>query len=642
MPVGVFVMSNGLYFVISAVVLSFTMLASFYLKYRIPTKDNKLLMVMIWIITLSCVIDLTLGMNGIYFQLQRKVSLGLKTVYVLNQQFVIVCYAVYVIISTERKIGKWTKLVLGLLNAYGLVLIVTNIKYQWLFGIDEQGYYIRSEQVYLYYIVAIVYLLFSLQHLFRFGKVVDWSKKLSLYMFIVLPYLCAWLQYQIPGFLIESFGMTISMLWIYLNAPRMDRMIDSGTGVLNQYAFSKKIVFILEEKQNSFFMVMRFRDKSAMQNKYGLDAYKKLMRETACLLCDKTGREHVYYLQDGRFAVEILKPEEKDAKNEADEILKMIQKTWKIYGKDIEVWAVGALLVLSSDVKNINDIYNYLEYLEIMPSLKNGSVYEGRHLDIAYMRRYDEIEHAIDRALQQTNFDVYYQPIYGTKEKRIVAAEALLRMYDEEMGFISPEEFIPIAEKNGKIIEIGHLVLEKVCQFLQKEDIKKYGIHYIEVNLSIIECIQKELPERLEEIMKQYKIDFTQINLEITETALAQNQEILATNMKKINEMGITFSLDDYGTGYSTITYMMTLPFKIVKIDKSILWSSFENEKAMIALCASINMIKDMDMEIVVEGVESEEMAMKLTELGCDYLQGFYFSKPLPEEQFKEYLTKSV
>ena len=633
-------MSNGLYFVISAVVLSFTMLASFYLKYRIPTKDNKLLLLMIWMITLSSVIDLALGMNGIYYQLQRKVSLALKTLYVLIQQFIIVSYAVYIIITTEQKIGKWTKLVLGLLNVYGLVLIVMNIKCQWLFGIDEQGYYVRSEQVYLYYIVAIVYLLFSL--LLRFGKVVEWSKKISLYMFIILPYLCACLQYEIPGFFIESFGMTISLLWIYLSAPRMNRMMDSETGVMNQYAFSKKIVQMLENKQNSFIMVMRFRDKSSMQSKYGLETYKKLMRETSCLLCDKAGRERVYYLQDGRFAVEVLKTEEKDAKGEADEILKILRKTWKIYGRDIEVWAVGALLVLPSDVKNINDVYNYLEYLEIMPSLKNGSTYEGRHLDIAYMRRYDEIERAIDRALIQTSFDVYYQPIYSTKEKRIVAAEALLRMYDEEMGFVSPDEFIPIAEKNGKIIEIGHLVLEKVCQFLQKEDIRKYGIHYIEVNLSIIECIQKELPQRIEELMKKYKVDCTQINLEITETALAQNHEILAANMKKINEMGVTFSLDDYGTGYSTITYMMTLPFKIVKIDKSILWSSFQNEKAMIALCASINMIKDMDMEIVVEGVESEEMATKLAELGCDYLQGFYFSKPLPEKQFKEYLTKSM
>ena len=434
--------------------------------------------------------------------------------------------------------------------------------------------------------------------------------------------------------------MMVAMLWVYLNAPRIDRMMDSATGALNQYAFSKKVVAMLETKQRGYVVVLRFRDKVDMQNRYGLEVYKKLMREASHLVSLKVGREKVYYLQDGRFAIEITKNDEEEAKKVSNELLKILQKNWKIYGKDIEVWLVAALLVFPEDVRDINDIYNYLEYLEIMPSLRDGNVYEGKHLDIAYMRRYDEIERAIDRALQYTNFEVYFQPIYGTKERRIVAAEALLRMYDEEMGFVSPEEFIPIAEKNGKIVHIGHLVIENVCQFLKREDIKKYGLRYIEVNLSVIECMQKNLPEELASIMEKYGVDGSQINLEITETALVENQEILLKNMQKINEMGITFSLDDYGTGYSTITYMMTMPFKIVKIDKSILWSSFENEKAMIALCASINMIKDMEMEIVVEGIETEEMANKLSELGCEYLQGFYFSRPLPKEEFLEFLQK--
>lgn len=635
-------MGNSFYFVISAVVLSLTILASFYLKYRIPTKDNKILLIMIWIITVCCITDLVRGMNGIFFQLPRGAVLVLNTVYALGKHFSIVCFAAYILLLTERIIGKWLKLVLGLLNVYGVLLILANMKFEWLFRVDEQGFYIRAQQVYVYYIVAIGYLIFSLWYLFKYGKAVDGLKRLSLYMFIVLPYFCAWLQYRIPGFWIESFGLSIAMLWIYLNAPRADRMTDPGTGAMNQYAFSKRVVFMTEQKQKGFIMVLRFREKNDMQNKYGLEVYKKLMRETAYQICNKAGKAGVYYLQDGRFAVEINQSEEAEAKNAANDILKKLQKTWKIYGKDIEVWLVGALLVLPSDVKTINDIYNYLEYLEIMPSLKDGNVYEGKHLDIAYMRRYDEIEKAIDRALQHTNFDVYYQPIFSTSEGKIVAAEALLRMYDEEMGFVSPEEFIPIAEKNGKIIEIGHLVLESVCRFLQKEDIQKYGIRYIEVNLSVIECMQDNLLEELEFILQKYHVDCSQINLEITETALAQNQETLVENMKKISEMGITFSLDDYGTGYSTITYMMMLPFKIVKIDKSILWSSFENEKAMIALCASINMIKDMGMEIVVEGVESEEMADKLAELGCDFLQGFYFSRPLPEGEFLKFITKSV
>lgn len=634
-------MDNSLYFVISAVILSFTMLASCYLRYRIPTKDNKLLTVLIWLMTLISAIDLILGMNGKYYDVPRNLSMVLNTIYVLGKHLTIVIYAFYVIMTTEQKAPVWVRYALTALNIYGIALILGNIKLHWLFDVDELGCYIVSEQAFLYFIVAAAFLVFCLLHLMRFGKEVGWSKRVSLYMFILIPYLCSWMQYQVQGLYIESFGMTIALLWIYLNAPRIDRMMDPATGALNQYAFSKRVVSMTTEKLDGYVVVMRFRDKTDLQNRYGLEVYKRLMRETAYLVCNMVGRERVYYLQDGRFAIEITGHDEAEAKKMANEILKMLQKTWKIYGKDVEVWLVGALLVFPSDVRGVNDIYNYLEYLEIMPSLKDGNVYEGKHLDIAYMRRYDEIERAIDRALLHTNFDVYFQPIYSTREKRIVAAEALLRLYDEELGFVSPEEFIPIAEKNGKIIEIGHLVLEHVCQFLQREDIRKYGLRYIEVNLSIIECMQKNLPEEMEQIIQKYNVDCSQINLEITETALVENQEILTENIQKISEMGITFSLDDYGTGYSTITYMMTMPFKIVKIDKSILWSSFENEKAMIALCASINMIKDMKMEIVVEGIESEEMADKLAELGCDYLQGFYFSRPLPEEEFLKFVSKN-
>ena len=633
-------MSNSLYFLISAVILSITLLASVYLRYRMPTKENKLLMTMVWLISISTVLDLILTANGYFFQLSKIAGLLLNTIYVVAKHVATVCFAVYVVVSTDQRLNKKMQFVLHIFNGYGLALIILNIKFRWLFNVDDGGHYISTEKIYLYLIVAVFYLMFSLQHLIRFGKKMEAAKKISLYMFILVPYFCAALQYLYPNYRIETFGLNVAMLWIYLNAPKMDLMVDSTTGVFNQYAFSKKYMSFTGQKK-TYLVVMRFRERIALQNQYGIETYMKLMREVAFQLYTAFGRENVFYLKDGRFVFEIVKNSEAEAKILANQMLKSLQKTWEIYGKEVDVWLVAALLVLPEDVKNLNDIYNYLEYLEIMPSLKDGNVYEGKHLDIAYMRRYDEIERAIDRALQKTSFNVYYQPIYGTKENKVVAAEALLRMYDEDLGFVSPEEFIPIAEKNGKIVEIGHMVLENVCQFLQKENIREYGIHYIEVNLSTIECIQENLPEELESILRKYHVDVSQINLEITETALAQKEDILAENMGKISEMGITFSLDDYGTGYSTITYMMTLPFKIVKIDKSILWSSFENEKAMIALCATVNMIKDMDMEIVVEGVESEEMANKLAELGCDYLQGYYYSKPLPEEEFVEFIAKN-
>lgn len=636
-------MENSLYFVISSVILSFTLLASFYLRYRIPTKDNRILMLLMWIVVISNLLDLGLGLNGIWYRLPTRAIYLLNTVYLITRQFIIVGYAGYIVLCTDsgKLVSKGWKIICAITNLYGLFLIFGNIRFHWLFLTDVQGNYVRGQQIWLYYIFAICYIVFAIWHLIRYGHALDWSRKIALLVFVMIPALGAFLQYAFPGFNIESFTLTIGMLWVYLNVPKTNRMLDSDTSALNQYAFSCKMESLTEQKVKGHLVVIRFRDKSAIQDRYGLESYKKLMREVTYELCSLQGRDRVYYLRDARFAVILDGADTDKAYDIAKNLMNKVQKQWKIYGNEITVWGVGAFLSIPDDVRNINDIYSYLAYLEIMPSLHGGSMYEGGHLDVAYMKRYGEIERAIERALQKTSFEVYYQPIYGVKEQKIIAAEALLRMYDEEMGFISPEEFIPIAEKNGKIIEIGQMVLESVCRFLQKEDITKYGLHYIEVNLSVIECMQDILPEEIKKTLEKYEVAPQLLNLEITETALVQSKAILADNMRKISEMGVSFSLDDYGTGYSTITYMMTLPFRIVKIDKSILWSSFENERAMIALCASINMIKEMNMEIVVEGVESREMAQKLTQLGCDYLQGYYFSKPLPVNKFIECISKN-
>lgn len=257
--------------------------------------------------------------------------------------------------------------------------------------------------------------------------------------------------------------------------------------------------------------------------------------------------------------------------------------------------------------------------------------------------RYKTIEAAIERTLENPkSFKVYYQPIYSIKENKVVAAEALLRLFDVELGEIPTEEFVYVAEKNGKIIELGQNVLRQVCEFLQRQTKESFEIRYIQINLSIFESLREELPYEMEEILAEYGIEPEKINLEIKESALKKKDNVLTRNMEKLLEKGVHFSLDDYGTGASALTYIINFPFQIVKIDRDVLWNAMEDEHAMMALCASINMIKDMNMKIVVEGVESQEVAERLKKMGCDFLQGYYFSKPMPEEEFLDYLKQKL
>lgn len=303
---------------------------------------------------------------------------------------------------------------------------------------------------------------------------------------------------------------------------------------------------------------------------------------------------------------------------------------------------LSVIIVLTGIVITIIMIMKSNEKKKIQNNMEqNRRISAKREINLTN-ERYRLIEAAIERTIANPeSFKVYYQPIYSIKENKVVAAEALLRLFDIELGEIPTEEFIFVAEKNGRIIELGQNVLRQVCEFLQKQTKENLEIRYIQINLSIFESLREELPYEIEEILTEYGIEPEKINLEIKESALRKKDNVLTRNMEKLMEKGIHFSLDDYGTGASALTYIINFPFQIVKIDRDVLWNAMENEHAMMALCASINMIKDMNMKIVVEGVESFEVAKRLKKMGCDFLQGYYFSKPMPEELFLNYLKQN-
>lgn len=252
-----------------------------------------------------------------------------------------------------------------------------------------------------------------------------------------------------------------------------------------------------------------------------------------------------------------------------------------------------------------------------------------------------DVVEALERAFKQKNFRILYQPIYGVKEKRIVACEALLRIQDPEHGWLTPSTFIPTAESSGKIFEIGCMVMEEVCSFLSKNHVKELGLDYVNVNLSVTECKDDRLTDYLIEIIDRYQIERSKIRLEIKEADLEEDHDMIRSNLERLNDLGVGLALDGYGTGHSTFSHIISFPFCSVKFDKTMLWSAMASTKALYALCASINMLKDLDMHIVVEGAESEEMVEQLIELRCDYLQGFYFARPMKEEDFVEFMSNN-
>ena len=257
------------------------------------------------------------------------------------------------------------------------------------------------------------------------------------------------------------------------------------------------------------------------------------------------------------------------------------------------------------------------------------------------MKEFRYMQNEIKSALNENRFIVFLQPIYSVSEKKYVSAEALVRMKDRDGNLILPCSFIPIAEQSGQIEQIGERVFEIVCDLIKEHEIHELGLKYIEINLSVIQCENRNLAMRFSEIIRRYEIEPDTINLEITESGSIKQKSILLDNMDYLSRYGCSFSLDDFGTGESNLNYIVNMPVDIVKFDRSMILSYFATERAGIMLEYVTGMIKRMGMKIVAEGVEEQLQFEALSRLGIDYIQGYFFSKPVPIPEFISFIRRA-
>ncbi len=292
------------------------------------------------------------------------------------------------------------------------------------------------------------------------------------------------------------------------------------------------------------------------------------------------------------------------------------------------------------DLKSYESVVNFQKNILQIIRESNTVVRLSKIADSKDFQIYHQIDHIISKGLNNNAYEMYYQPIYSIKKKQFVSAEALIRLNDNKLGFIPPSIFIPAAEKNGAIHQIGDFVLDNVISFIGQNKIEDYGLEYIEINLSIAQCIESDLSEKIISLLEKYSVTPEKINLEITETSENANFDIIEQNINQLASKGINFSLDDFGTGYSNILKITKLPLNIIKLDKSFV-DDLEKPGMKIVISETVSMLKKMKKKILIEGVETYEEYDYFRNVGCDYIQGYYFSKPLVKEEFFEFLKNA-
>lgn len=365
-----------------------------------------------------------------------------------------------------------------------------------------------------------------------------------------------------------------------------------------------------------------------------------LLQQIAAGLQSIVGLRGKCYRMGGDEFVAIVMPDMfSELERIANKVKDMFNKPWYLMETEYFCTMSMGIAVFPDDSKDVHEIIRLADIAmyESKKNGKNGYTFYDSCSKLNTARRLD-IENNMRQAVASgiDEFVVFYQPVVDVRTGECSSCEALVRWDSKALGFMGPGDFIPLAEYLGLITSIGDYVLEEACR--QCRYWNEHGIpdFHINVNLSVVQLLQKDVAETVARILKKTGVNPKNIVLEITESFAINDMDRVLDIIKGIKKLGPRIALDDFGTGYSSLNYIKQLPLDIIKVDKTFIDDIVEDEYAQAFIKLIVELSDTIDTDIIVEGVENEAQLNILKELGVDYIQGFYYGKPVPAYEFEK------
>lgn len=534
----------------------------------------------------------------------------------------------------QKKLGK-----IGAIPLFPTIFLILATPFTgWMYYFDADRQYTRSVLGNVGYYLILGYVLAEVLLLLSNRRKIRRNNRVIIMLYSLLMFVGFGIQLYSKELLLDGITKAVVILLIYVSMQSPGSLVDSVSDRYNELAFRIVVEEKIRRRQRFAVLCLHLNKFNNISAVIGYKNVDRIIEQVGRFLAQTGGEENTYRTESHVFSL-ILPPDQEKVTEVVHKIQERFLQKWKAGNLDLLLNANIVTACSPEHFESISEMNALRDYMMEYAKTKgtNSLVVADGEVKKNYLRL-DSVERAINKAIENNSLEVFYQPIYSVREKKMVAAEALARLHDEVLGNISPGEFIPIAEKNGTIIELGKQIFEKCCRFIAEELVPhpELEISSIHVNLSVVQCIQPDMSEQFIRIIEKYNIPPGMLNLELTERITLGATELMQAHMRKLDAYGVRFALDDYGTGSSNCAYLIDYAFGMVKFDKQMMDSYFENETAHKILSNEFRTLKELGIDIVVEGIETEEQVKRLKEAEMNYIQGFYFAKPAPMEQFLE------
>ena len=560
--------------------------------------------------------------------------------YLLSLQSVSFATLGYTIADLFTFYGTYHEKMLGRLfqSFYILGLIITAslpVSYHY----DGISLYSYGPAAYATYILVAIHIIAIICSTIFFKEHIKQRKINAILVWMAIWSMCAIIQFIKPQFLIVSFAACIGALIMYFEMENPQSTISRKTGHFSSAVIHDYFNYLYQSKQHFSVMMISFKTlgDAATEN--------KMLRKTINMLSEflfNIESAKVFDTAEGYFLLVF----------ESNDFMESTKFKIATYFQSIEdnPDVADAVTLLHPFYTIVPDSSIAFDADELMMLLSN--FLPNNHETIAKseiiinketmadLQKRKQIEKMVVEAMEDNRLEIHYQPIYNVQTQTYTGAEALVRIKLLDGTLVYPNDFIPIVEETGRIVPLSDSIYKNVFSFMKSYRVEKLGIQKVELNLSVKQGENPVFVTRILELIEKNSIDPKLINFEVTETNSIQSKENVLSNMEKLKEHGISFSLDDFGAGSSNLNYIVDMPVEIVKLDKHLTEEYFNNPKAQAIVKTVVGMAHSMGLRIISEGIETAEQKAAMEELGIDYLQGYYFSYPLPEHEFLRFIQQ--
>ena len=615
-----------------ALVFLVVLSAHFFLSPRFPSRTNQ-----IFGIILGCaILDLSLdllgsllienpGNSSVFF------NLLVNGAFYMLQVIIPTLMLVYVIYASGRSYRRNKRMALFLIPAaLFLVLQLTNPVTRLIFyleKVDGALLYYHGPLFPFLYINSGFYMLCTAIAVWQFRKDLTAQERRIILGFLGIVAVALLIQIWQPYLLLTGTAMTLSIILMMFTIQNPDDLVDTISGAFNYNALLLYLDDAIQRGKELHLIVVEVEGIESINRMTGLLHGNAYVAQVCSYFRELGGNDlRLFRVVSSRFLLSV--DSEEEMRRIAAEVERRFTTVWQ-NGSDSFILSANVVSFRAPSAFHSPD-----EFVSFMDEVVALGSEKGRHYRLEdgeallrQVRRRQAVEELLRAALRSgSGLSVYYQPIRTCESGSFDGAEILTRLRSEELGRVSPDEFIPVAEECGLAPQLDTYVIRRGCAFLHDHP----GVGYLDINLSAAN-FYRDPTEELCALVAEYGVEPERIRFEITETASARYPETLREFMDKMIARGFRFALDDFGTGYANITQVNSLPLSEVKLDRSLL---AEGEKARALLGSLFSMFRQLGLPTVMEGVETEEQFEFATGQGADYIQGFYFARPMPESEY--------